>query len=460
MSASRISLVTAIALGLCACLSCLREDIVRPDRNRPPETVLTVGPNMGSEVDHKYLVRWTGFDCDGIVVGYFIALVSERQLYGGFTSESDKALYIATLDWHHTTSTESLFVLRADNPTSREYSLYVMAVDNEGKLDPTPAAVNFTAVNYLRPDPIIEISTSIDTVPRIPPPRGDTIPAYHPGDYPYEPIKIFVNWKGEDPDGEILSWKFSIDASPWEMFPADKTSKIFTYYPDNKYGKSDVYLGTHEVRIQALDDAYSFSPDKPKSALFVINYDPESIIDSVWSFRLRDARDTTDTIGPILIYPYDGEDYPVAYQFGQLIIKFHAVDRDNHPDSIPPRWFKWEIAGTGIKSGGTDGWVSKFADSSGGAYYYIDTTAFYNDRLYYDWTVFRLLLRARDHQGKIEATAAQFKFMVNFPPRITALRDSVTKVIGDSIANVNFSWDVEDSDEGYGFTAKVQEFDY
>ncbi len=454
MSHGRMCLALALAFGLSACLSCIKEDVVRPDRNRPPETVLTVGPNMGTEVDHKYLVRWTGFDRDGIVVGYRIACVSEKQIYGGYTSESDKVIYFAGLDWRWTTSTESLFVFRADNPTSKEYSLYVVAVDNEGKADPSPAAVNFTAVNYLRPDPIIKISTSIDTIPRVPPPKGDTIPAYCPGGDPYEPIRIRIEWEGEDPDGEILGWKFSIDTSPEEMLPADVRLKEFVYYPENKKAKSDVYLGTHEVRIQALDDAYSLSPDRPKSALFVINFDPETIIDSVWTFRKKEAAGT-EIIGPTLIYPNDGNEMPIAYQFGQLIIKFHAIDRDNHPDSIPPRWFKWEIVGTGIKSTGTDGWISKFAGSLGQNYYYVDTTAFYNDRLYYDWTVYRVALRARDHLGKVEMTAAEFRFLVNHPPEITSLQYAVI-----ASGTVMFTWDVVDPDEGYGFKAGVGEADY
>ena len=446
-------------IGVAVVASCIKEDLVRPDRNRPPETILTVGPDMGDRVFHKYLVRWSGLDRDGVVVAYKVAAVSETELYGGRTDPEEIEAYLFDLPWHVTDATESLFVFRADMPNSRNYSLYVAAIDNEGKEDPTPAATSFLAVDYGLPEITINISSSVDSILPDQPTEVYTLPAYNLGN-PDEPIVITVEWEGYDPDGEIIAWKYRIDSSPEQTVPADSHYVQLLYDPSDP-AQSDVWLGLHEFRLVAIDDANARSEEKV--ARFAINFDPETVIDSIWSFRAKIDNTTqpSDTLPPKLIYARAWRDSPevyqdvdrIAYHFGQLIIKFHATDVDGPIGSAPPSEFKWVILGTLLK---TDDWVSNPCGSSGSIDFYCDTTPFEpfldSDR------PFTLVVRSRDRYGKADGSPDTVMFEVNVPPKI--VEGSLTYEILDAEeGKVRFTWDVIDPDEGYGWGVAVGEYE-
>ena len=55
---------------LFAIQGCRDEDLTRPDINSPPETILSVAPELGDQAFHKFRVRWTGLDEDGVVTLY------------------------------------------------------------------------------------------------------------------------------------------------------------------------------------------------------------------------------------------------------------------------------------------------------------------------------------------------------------------------------------------------------
>ncbi len=438
---------------------CIKENLVRPDRNRPPETILTVGPDMSDRVFHKYRVRWTGFDRDGVVVAYKVAAVSETQLYGGLVSEEDIEAYLFELPWKVTDATESLFVFRADLPNSRNYSLYVAAIDNEGKEDPTPAATNFLAIDYGLPELVVKISSNLDPIPRVPPEKGDTLPAYNLVNPP-EPITVKVQWEGHDPDGVVTSWKYRLDSSPERTVPADCTYVNLLYDPSDA-SVSDVWLGTHEFRLIAIDDANAQSPEKV--ARFVINFDPQTVIDSIWSYRRKVDNTPTsfDSLPPKLVYARAWRDSPqvyanvdrIAYHFGQLKIKFHATDIDGPIGSAPPSEFKWVILGTLQK---TDRWISNPCGSSDSIFFYCDTTR--TEPFLDSDRPFILAVRSRDYYGKADGSPDTVMFMVNVPPKI--VEGSLTyQVLDPDRGKVKFTWDATDPDEGYGWGVAVGEYE-
>jgi hypothetical protein len=430
---------------------CEEDDLIRPDQNRPPETILAVAPKVDDPVFHKYLVRWTGLDRDGLVVAYRVATVAEDQLYGGRTSPEDIIEYLLDLEWTTTDATESLFVFRADRPNSRNHSLYVVAVDNEGKEDPSPARTNFLAIDFQLPDPTILLSHALDPVPHLVGSAGDTLPAFNT-DNPGSPIWIKMEWEGEDPDGEIVSWKYRLDSGKEYTVGADTTSVEFTYDPANP-GQSDVLVGFHEFRLSAVDDANAESPRKV--ARFIINYDPDTVIDSIWTFRQKTDREFYDPHGPLpekLIYAKAWRDSPevyagmdrVAYHFGQLRIKFHGTDIDKAEGNPPPSTFKWDIAGTLLKSD----WVSKVCRYPDTLTCFWDTTA---HKPYLDSDQpFRLSVRARDELGKADGSPDSIWFLVNVAPRI--VEGSLTyQVLNAQEGNVKFTWDAYDPDEGFNW---------
>lgn len=448
-----LALLCVVGL-LLAVQGCRDEDLTRPDINSPPETILAVAPELGDETFHKYLVRWTGLDGDGVVTEYKVATVAEDELYGGRTSEEDVAEYLIDLPWEFTNATESLFVFRADRPNSRRHSLYVVAIDNEGKEDPTPALTNFTAVDYALPVITIKIADNLNPIPRIPGPMGDTLPAVNllnPGD----PIEIRMSWEGYDPDGEIVEWRYKLDSAQEVPLPQDSSSISFLYDPSDP-ARSDVWLGFHEFKLVGVDDANARSDRE--IARFVINYDPDTVIDSIWSFRERtNATDARPSRGPrlpeILIFAREWREDPdsaakyadarLGYHFGQLRMKFHGKDKDGPIGGAPPDSFKWSVQGTNLR-GEAD--ADSVCGQSGEIVFYC-TGSGKSPRLDSD-RPYTLTFAAVDDHAKQDGSPDTVKFNVNFPPEIIGISH---QVLDPQTGLTRLSWQAQDPDEGYGW---------
>jgi hypothetical protein len=446
----------AVMLALLVLAGCEEEATVRPDINREPETTLAVAPELGSEVFHKYHVNWVGHDRDGVVVRYRIATMPEEELYNGITDPDDKEAYLFDIlfdpdnpggTWFETEATESLFVFSADSPNSKKHSLYISAIDNEGKLDPTPAATNFMAIDFGLPQIKMLFASNIDTVYKVPPAKGVTLPAYNGGDI----VEARIKWEGVDPanpdkidpDGVVTEWLYRLDSSAERRLDPDMREVSFVYNPDSAL-VSDVWIGFHEFKLVGVDDANARSDDYV--VRFTVNYDPDTYIDSVWTFR--DSK--LDSVGEELIYPSDGTPKRV-WDFGRLRFKFHGYDQDKFPGTeISPAYFTWRIKGTLIASNPT--WVSKmtgefidgqpvFADtlqgpqSSGDESNVLDTDS-----------PVELILRARDELGTIDGTPATITLIVNYSPEIESIDSEPT-----GPGSVMFTWQSDDPDEDYGW---------
>jgi hypothetical protein len=460
MLARKICLILSFLVMLLFTLQgCREEGLTRPDINSPPETILSVAPEFGEEAFHKYRVRWTGLDQDGIVTQYKVATIAEDELYGGRTSEEDIAEYLVDLPWHITDATESLFVFRADRPNSRKHSLYVVAIDNEGKEDPTPALTNFTAVDYALPVITIKIADNISPIPRIPGPKGDTLPAFNllnPG----QPILIRLSWEGYDPDGEIIEWRYRLDSSSEIPLPADSTGVSFIYNNLDQ-AASDVWLGYHEFRLVAIDDANARS--SRETAKFVINYDPNTVVDSVWSYREKTNNSTANpSPGPalpqILIFARQWREDPdsaakyagkrVGYHFGPIRMKFHGSDKDGPIGAAEPDSFKWSIQG--INLGGEVGRGAACGHS--GELILYCTQSGSSPRLDSD-RPYTLIFSAVDDLGKEDGSPDTVKFNVNFPPKILSISHEVLDPV---TGRTRISWEAQDIDEGYGWGTNDQ----
>jgi hypothetical protein len=435
---------------------CRDEDLARPDINSPPETILAVAPEFGDQAFHKFRVRWTGLDEDGVVTDYKVASVAEDELYGGRTSEEDVAEYLIDLPWQVTDATESLFVFRADRPNSRKHSLYVIAIDNEGKEDPSPALTNFTAVDFELPQIVIRIADNINPVPRIPGPKGDTLPAFNL-EVPGEPIEIRMSWEGFDPDGEIVEWRYKLDSAVEVPLPPDSTAKTFIFDASDP-GRSDVWLGFHEFKLVAVDDANARSDRE--TARFIINYDPDTAIDSVWSYREKTNNSTANpppgpALPPVLVFAREWREDPdsaakyagqrLGYHFGPIRMKFHGSDKDGQMGGAPPDSFKWSIQGINLS-----GEVGSGDDcgQSGEIVYYC-TQSSLSPRLDSD-RPYTLIFNAVDNHGKQDGSPDTVKFEVNFAPEIL---DISHQVLDEATGKTRISWQARDTDEGSGWGA-------
>ncbi len=439
-----------VPLGFLILAGCFQDEPVRPDINRPPETSLAVAPLPGSEVFHKYQVSWVGYDVDGVVVRYRIAAIpGEEELYGGITDPEDRQTFLFDIlfdpdnpgsTWFETTTTESVFVFEANSPNSKKHSLYISAVDNEGKLDQTPAATNFMAIDYSLPQVEILVSSNVDPEWAPPPVKGDTLPAYNGG----EPVEIRIKWEGYDPDGAISRWVYRLDSSAERTKAAGepdsagvyRDSLTFIYDSEDPLG-SDVWIGYHEFKLMAIDDAGARSDDY--IARFIVNYDPDTYVDSIWAFR----NSRQDSVPEVLIYPSDGSGKRI-WHFGLIRFKFHGVDRDKRPETeVSPEFFTWRVKGTLVASSPT--WVSKPTGE------FIDGQPVYADtvRVGFEFDTdapLELLVRARDELGTIDGTPASVSMLVDYPPEIENITYEQT-----GPGKVLFEWDASDADEDYGW---------
>jgi hypothetical protein len=94
-------------------------------------------------VPHRYHAHWSGSGIDGEVAGFFVAVTETLPPIEGIV----RLPAPKPQDYKFTTQTDSMFVFSIHEAFSqdREHALYVYAVDNEGKVDPDPAYVRFTA---------------------------------------------------------------------------------------------------------------------------------------------------------------------------------------------------------------------------------------------------------------------------------------------------------------------------
>ncbi|MFC1800217.1 hypothetical protein ACFL2Z_04845 [Candidatus Eisenbacteria bacterium] len=166
--------------------------------NIPPETSIAFGPTPDSLTYYKVQAYWYGTDADGDVIGFQVKTVKNV----------DSLNSIQDIDWPPvirdsvTVSRESLFVLQADSCCMGEgetssalssWGLLVRAVDDQWAPSEEPAVVFFKAGNAI---PKVKI----------------VVPEKLPIEFMDVPSHPFVEWEGEDPDGDAsqLEYKYLV----------------------------------------------------------------------------------------------------------------------------------------------------------------------------------------------------------------------------------------------------------
>jgi len=177
--------------------------------NIPPMTSIAFAPTEDSLTYYKVLAYWFGTDEDGDVEYFQVKTIKnvDRSDFGGDVDWDTVGV------WTETTSRESLFVLEADScclgegensSASAAWGLFVRAVDDQGAVSEEPAMVFFKAGNAI---PKVRI----------------VIPEKLPIEFMDVPSHPFVQWEGEDPDGDPsqLQYKYLVipDADRNPTFP-------------------------------------------------------------------------------------------------------------------------------------------------------------------------------------------------------------------------------------------------
>lgn len=242
-----------VVFGGALIFGCERDDTVAVDRNLPPETYITQGPEASPDPEnptdlfYRAHLYWRGEDRDGTIAGFRFAV----------DDTTDEAA------WHWTTRTDSIFRFQSGEVGAKEHLFLIRAVDNLGKQDATPDTLRFEA--YTTASPTVQFVPAKTTYTN----AEGTFFGLANGDTVLINTTITFVWTGADLDGEIVAWETVFGAQqPVRHARGDTTRTI-----------GPLTSGRHNFLVRAIDDAGAVST---AGGLFTVisNFDPICRIDS------------------------------------------------------------------------------------------------------------------------------------------------------------------------------------
>jgi hypothetical protein len=359
---------------------CEREDPPPVDRNRPPETFITQGPDNSADPQdpvnlfYRAHLYWRGEDDDGRVVGFRLAV----------DDTADAAA------WAFTTSTDSVFRFPVAEIGPLEHLFLIRAVDNLGKQDPTPDTLRFEA--FTSAPPTVRLVDICAQQPTLGLKCGMAI---------NDTAEVFSDftwtWTGGDADGEIVRWRSQFDTDPPVEHARLNTTRTVLGLPN----------GPHTLTVIAIDDAGAVSRD-PGRFKVISNYDPETVIDrsSIVATLERPwiGPDSTLVVDDIVGDPHAPPD-TVPFN-SHISMCWSATDKDGDDVTLFQYVFTSAVQGqtpdTCASPTGTLT-IGSHLGSVGGVF----------------------LVKGRDEHGRFETHADTLSLFVNFRPTVGWLDEGV-----------------------------------
>lgn len=287
-----IALLAAVIAVMTA--SCRRQQPSLIDRNQPPDTQLWYAPPDSSEYEYTVHMYWRGIDKDG-TTSRFIWAVQDTIAGQGLSWNPSLRLrdYRAG---HITSRTDSVFAFTAYKNVSgvgvrkNRQAFFVASIDDNGVIDPFPAAVEFVATIAQLPQ--IRFTNHIEGVKRpyhyqIPP--RDTVGMYKP---------FAVSFHGITSNGQIRGYQFfplSTEivvpgAGLWYDNIADTTVSFENSVAD------PIPNGTFRFAAKCIDDAGAESQIDAGAfrsgvSQIVVNFDPNT-----WMTRVKRTTFYADSV--------------------------------------------------------------------------------------------------------------------------------------------------------------------
>lgn len=247
-----------------------REQSTAPiDRNKAPETFLTRAPGDSQATFYWIGMRWSGTDLDGAVVGYDVAV-------------TESIPNVEAIEWTRTRRSDSLITFPVEE--TREvlgHRFYVRAVDNEGKIDETPAWVFFGARDNVAPTIVFRQAEAFG-------PHGEVVPITSTNpEQPTDTIPtgwgVRFRWAGADGDvayasdgtvvhvGRVDKFLYRLLPIESQFLGGSLTDTSAAYGADyfSRFPLGSVY----SFDTRAVDDA-GLSGSGTETRSFVWNQDP------------------------------------------------------------------------------------------------------------------------------------------------------------------------------------------
>ena len=323
--------------------------------NRAPETFIVGAPAETSGGYYHFHVYWYGSDSDGAVTRFVWALTDTSvQDHNALGDEEDErfnpATNVTTLQiGHYTTRTDTVFDFQIDQGSTLAYekTLHIVAMDDRGDFDRTPARLRF--ISNALGNPVIQFYRSFT------PGAGpifadyDTVPYGYPFDLSwngttrnirsYSP-ELLAERDTVPPIDGLFGYKFRLLDNPcadaggdcWQPREFDATTgdsvsyfcsqTQMHFYNDGSGAearRARLGSGVHRLLVNTIDMAGVEVPASKQALNYVVNYDPQT----------RLLRGQTDPWFPSdeKVYPY----YRVFNPDGSITERTFA-EHDTVPD--------------------------------------------------------------------------------------------------------------------------------
>jgi len=465
------AILVLLSLVLTGCRAFQPEAVVV---NKAPETYIIGAPAEDGGGYFHFHVYWYGSDEDGRVER-FVWAVTDTTVQDDRTSDDEEdinfnpALDATTLEiGHYTTRTDSVFNFTIDQGVSTAYdlTLHMVAIDDYGDFDRTPARLHFftntlgnptlrffrigendtTEMAFGAADTVgYGVSYRLGWAGTSPNVQGfdpaalaalDTVPPVDDGLFGYK-WRILGELGGNCIDSETDCWhpRKAVEATGDSIsYFGSRTSLFFANSGNttdlNPFVKllpsGEVELEVNSIDVAGVEVATSMRPYK-----FVVNYDPETRI--VEGFDLDHPGDPEEY--PYYIQLNDTAQVHHPFQNGDRIpdrtyVVVKALGRDDQRDvKVNP---EYALGMTGylegvidLFSGGSFSFKTQNstinyepawpAEGEGG--WYADTLGF----LVGPRDTMTVNMQSIDEHGRADGTPAQLKFTVGFPPCIQCI---------------------------------------
>lgn len=421
----------------CLCMlvligGCRRNQPSLVDRNAAPETELWYAPPDSSE--YKYLVHlyWRGTDPDG-TVERFIWTVQDTLVEGETSwNPADRLRDFRT--GRITTRTDSVYSFTAYRNVGgvglkkNRQAFYIASIDDNGVIDPTPAAVEFVAT-------IDELPTIRFTVYD----NGVARPYTHkvvPRDTVGMARPFQISYHGATTNGQVRGYQWfplstTIDLPGARVWSDDLSDTLRSF---TNTGEQLIPSSTFRFAAKCIDDANAESPVdagrfEKGVCQVVVNFDPDTEIDGLKSYYVKN-----NAILERDIDFSDGQPDTVPYQSW---IWLHYASWDDSRDVIRCSplnadrcinfQLKYERTSSRLPgSFGTSGWVPRGAAHDTDTLSAADSNSVNIGTVEYDFFV-----RGIDENLRADGTPARVHVIGNHDPTLddVSLTDHLGNVI-------------------------------
>jgi len=432
-SRSITGLLILTALVSIALLPACRKEQNPLDRNRAPETFLTIAPPETTNTDYSVHVYWYGEDKDGIVLRYMWHISDTLKTLNPIL-EPD----IALLDWNpearksdyetgtFITATDTVFIFTGFDVTTgalvNRQAFHIVAIDDGGMMDKTPARIQFFA--KVRCVPEVGFWFETNTIPKKPYIPGilDTISMFEPFcvEFSATTCNNIINGYQWIYGGKVYP-DFDNDGSPDWYIPTYDPPETGQVCIENQ-GISRIAQGDFYFRVTARDEAGARSRADIGTGegvfQLVINHDPDTKIRMGECFYTDGAGNAIESV-----VDFDDNDPDTLPYNSRLRMNYGGWDdkKDSleFPDPpIPMRFqFKFERWGYSLIEGHPasyrPAWMPEKKAEDTNCNVDEDSTTMKVGS--YDYL---FLAKSFDEQYRYDHTPDTVSFVGNFPPHI------------------------------------------